>query len=98
MTLHTESDHLHLVTDPTLVIFNSEGRPQGILPYRLRVPPIIMRHDAQGVVQPIPGMLPAQVQQMLLQNGTSSSHSATSKKVQPTATGPQMRISSGGGM
>jgi len=47
MTLHAESDHLHLVTDPTLVIFSSEGRPQGIVPYRLGVPPIIMRRDAQ---------------------------------------------------
>jgi len=70
MTLHAESDHLHLVTDPTLVIFSSEGRPQGIVPYRLGVPPIIMRRDAQRVGRPFPGMLPAQMQHILaLQNG-----------------------------
>ena len=62
MTLHTESDHIHLVTDPTLVVFNSEGRPQGIIPYRLGGPSIVMRRDAQGVVRPFPSMLPAQVQ------------------------------------
>ena len=94
MTLHTESDHLHLVTDQTLVVFNSEGRPQGIVPYRLGVPPIIMRRDAQGVVRPFPGMLPAQVQHMLaLQNGAMPQHL---KKMQPSGTAPQMRISSGG--
>ena len=69
MTLHTESDLLHLVTDPTLVIFSSEGRPQGIVPYRLGVPPIIMWCDAQGIIQQFPGMLPVQMQHMLaLQN------------------------------
>src|SRR6266540_6630927 len=35
MTLHTESDHLHLVTDPTLIVFSSEGRRQGIVPYQV---------------------------------------------------------------
>ena len=87
MTLHTESDHLHLITDPTLVIFTSEGRPQGILPYRLGVPPIIMRRDAQGVVRPFPGMLP-------LPNGTPL---AIPQHLQSTST-PQKRISSAGGM
>ena len=96
MTLHTETDHLHLVTDPTLVIFNSEGRPQGIVPYRLGVPPVIMRRDAQGVVRPFPVLLPAQMQHMLaFQNGSIPSHL---KKMQVSAAGPQMRISSGGGM
>lgn len=94
MTLHTESDHIHLVTDPTLVIFSSEGRPQGIVPYRLGVPPIIMRRDAQGVVRPFPGM----VQHMLaLQNGNSLAIPQHLKKMQPAAAA-QMRISSGGGM
>jgi enhancer of polycomb-like protein len=96
MTLHTESDHIHLVTDPTLVVYNSEGRPQGIIPYRLGGPSIVMRRDAQGVIRPFPGMLPAQVQHMMaLQNGAISQHL---KKMQPSAPGPQMRISSGGGM
>src|SRR5882672_11468857 len=82
MTLHSESDHLHLVTDPTLVIHNSDGRPQGIVTYWLGVPPIIMRRDAQGVVQPFPGVLPPQVQHMLaVQNGTIPQHL---KKMQPS--------------
>jgi len=50
MTLHTELDHILLVTDPTLVVFNSEGQPQGIIPYRLGGPSIIMQQDTQGVV------------------------------------------------
>jgi len=65
MTLHTELDHILLVTDPILVVFNSEGWPQGIIPYWLGGPSIIMQRDAQGVVRPFPGMLPAaQVQHM----------------------------------
>src|SRR5260221_3917721 len=99
MTLHTESDHIHLVTDPTVVVFNSEGRPQGIIPYRLGGASIVMRRDAQGVVRPFPGMLPAQVQHMMaLQNGTPLAIPQHLKKMQPSAPGPQMRISSGGGM
>ena len=95
MTLHAESDHLHLVTDPTLVILSSEGRLQGIIPYWLGMPPI-MRRDAQRVVRPFPGILPTQMQHMLaLQNGAIPSHL---KKMQPSTPGPQMRISSGGGM
>jgi len=98
MTLHTESDHIHLVTDPTLVVFNSEGRPQGIIPYRLGGPSIVMRRDAQGVVRPFPGMHPAaQVQHMMaLQNGTLAIPQHL-KKMQPSGPG-QMRISSSGGM
>lgn len=45
MTLHTESDHIHLVTDPTLIVINSEGWPQGIVPYRLGGPSITMRKE-----------------------------------------------------
>jgi enhancer of polycomb-like protein len=58
-----------------------------------------MRRDAQGVVRPFPGMLPAQVQHMLaLQNGTHLAIPQHLKKMQPSAPGPQMRISAGGGM
>ena len=64
MTLHTDSDHIHLVTDRTLFVIGPEGRPQGIVPYRLGVPPMNMRRDAQGVMQPFQ---PAQM--MALQNG-----------------------------
>ena len=52
MTLHTDSDHIHLVTDPTLFVIGPEGRPQGIVPYRLGVPSMNMRRDAQGVIRP----------------------------------------------
>ena len=98
MTLHTESDHIHLVTNPTLVIFGPEGRPQEIVPYRLGGPLVVMRRDAQGVVRPFPGMLPAQVHHMALQNGMPLAIPQHLKKMQPSAPGPQMRISSGGGM
>jgi len=100
MTLHTESDHIHLVTDPTLYVLGPEGRPQGIVPYRLGVPPIIMRRDAQGVVRPFqPGMqlLPQQVHMLAMQNGTPVSMQQL-KKMQLPAAAQQMRISSGGGM
>jgi len=33
MIPHTESDHIHLVTDPTLYVLGPAGRPQGIVPY-----------------------------------------------------------------
>jgi hypothetical protein len=99
MTLHIESNHIHLVTDPTLVIYSSEGRLQGIVPYRLGVPPIFMRCDVQGVVRLFPGMLPTQVQHILaLQNGSPLTITQHLKKMQPYAASPQRRISSGGGM
>src|SRR5258708_16153780 len=56
-----------------------------------------MRCDAQGVGRPFPGMLPAQVQHMLTpQNSTANPQHL--KKMQPSAAGTQMRISSGSGM
>ncbi len=70
MTLHTESDHIHLVTDLTLYVLGPEGRPQGIVPYQLGVPPIIMRRDAQGVVRPFQPSMPQQVHMLAMQNGT----------------------------
>lgn len=86
-------DHIHLVTDPTLVIFNAESRSQGVLPSQS----VVMRRDAQGVVRPCRGMLPAQVQHMpALQNSTPLAIPQHLKKMQPTPA--QMRISSGGGM
>jgi hypothetical protein len=77
---HTETDHMHLITDPTLFVFSSEGRPQGIVPYRRGGPSIIMRLDAQGVVRPFPGMLPAQFQHMLARSSKRYCHSATPKE------------------
>jgi enhancer of polycomb-like protein len=100
MTPHTESDHIHLVTDPTLYVLGPEGQPQGIVPYRLGVPPIIMRRDVQSVVRPFqPGMqlLPQQVHILTMQNGTPVSMQQLKKMQLPTAA-QQMRISSGGGM
>ncbi|CAA7267434.1 unnamed protein product [Cyclocybe aegerita] len=37
MTLHLDPDHLHLVTNPTLILTNSEGRQHAALPYCLDV-------------------------------------------------------------
>src|SRR6266511_1399715 len=91
MTLHTDSDHIHLVTDPTLIVMGPEGRPQGIVPYRLGVPPMNMRRDAQGVMRPFqPGMQALPPQMMALQNGNP----LAVKKMQPPTAAPQMRISS----
>ena len=93
MTLHTESDHIHLVTDPTVYVYTPDGRQQGIVPYRLGVPPVIVRRDAQG--RPYT-KLPSQVQQIItLQNGVIQQQL---KKMQPPTAAPPMRISSGGGM
>jgi len=98
MTLHTDSDHIHLVTDPTLFVIGPEGRPQGIVPYRLGVPPINMRRDAQGVMRPFqPGMQVLPPQMMALQSGNPLAVQQL-KKMQPPTAAPQMRISSGGGM
>ena len=58
-----------------------------------------MWRDAQGIVQPFPSMLPAQVKHMLaLQNGSPLAIPQHLKKMKPSAAGSQMRISSGGGM
>jgi hypothetical protein len=92
MTLHTGSDHIHLVTNSTLIVFGSEGRPQEIVPGRRT------SCDAMRKVGRPPGMLPAQVQHLLaLQNGTPLAMRHL-KKMQLSAPGPQMRNSSGGGM
>ncbi|KAF9530669.1 enhancer of polycomb-like-domain-containing protein [Crepidotus variabilis] len=96
MTLHTESDHIHLVTDPTLVVAGPDGRPQGVIPYRLGVPPIIMRRDAQGVVRPFQPGIPSQMQMLAMQNNPAMQQQL--KKMQPPGVSQQMRISSGGGM
>lgn len=98
MTLHMESDHIHLVTDPTIYVLGPEGRPHGVVPYRLGVPPIIMRRDAQGVVRPFqPGMQLLPQHMLAMQNGASLSIQQL-KKMQLPVAGSQMRISSGGGM
>ena len=98
MTLHTDSDHIHLVTDPTLFVIGPEGRPQGIVPYRLGVPPMNMRRDAQGVMRPFqPGMQVLPPQMMALQNGNPLAVQQL-KKMQPPTAAPQMRISSAVGM
>jgi len=106
MTLHNEADHVQLVTDPTVVIAGPDGRPQGILPYRLGMPPLVVRRDAQGVLRHYPAglngmqpVLPSQMHSMLgLPNGTPVSMHHQIKKMQPPAVAPQMRISSNGGM
>jgi len=93
MTLHTESDSILSRIQPSLSsVLKVELK--GSSPTRLGGLSIVMQRDAQGVVRPFPGMLPAQVHHMLArQNGTISQHLKT---MQPSAPSPQMRISSGG--
>ena len=85
MMLHTDSDHIHLVTDPTLFVIGPEGRSQGIVPYRLGVPPMNMRRDAQGVMRPFqPGMQVLPPQMMALQNGNPLAVQQLKKMQPPT--------------
>jgi len=98
MTVSLETDHMHLVTDPTVIIPGADGRPQGIVPYRLGMPPPMMRRDAQGIPRPFqPGVnglqpiFPLQMHAMLAAQQQMN-------KMQPPAGAPQMRISSNGGM
>jgi enhancer of polycomb-like protein len=96
MTLFSEKDHIQLLKDPALTVINAEGRAQAVLPYRLGAfQPQPSRRDAQTVVrQGLSTMNGAPVAQQLSGaplNGTSVSN-------QHMALGPQMRISSHGGL
>jgi len=104
MALLSEKDHAHLLKDPALNMINAEGRPQVVFPYRLGAfPPAQQpRRDAQTVVrqgQPTMNGAPvAQQPSVASVNGTAVSNQHQIKTMAPPVLGPQMRISSNGGM
>lgn len=101
MTLLVDSDQQSLITDPTIPVM-VDGRPQGIVPFRLGMAQPPMRRDATGVVRPIlqPGLQqPGPLTLPLVSsNGTPVSVQQQLKKMPPPSAVPQMRISSNGGM
>ena len=103
MTLFSEKDHVHLLKDPALTVVNAEGRAQVVLPYRLGAfQPHPSRRDTQTVVrQGLSIMNGAPVTQQLSVtplNGTAVSNQHQIKTMTPPVLGPQMRISSNGGL
>ncbi|EDR09801.1 uncharacterized protein LACBIDRAFT_293698 [Laccaria bicolor S238N-H82] len=98
MSLFSDIDHHHhIVTDPSLLIQNAEGRQQMILPFRLGMPPF-MRRDAQGATRACPpGTSPTHPLAMV-PVGTPISMQHHIRKMPPPSSIPQMRISSNGGM
>ena len=99
MSLFSDIDHHHhIVTDPSLLIQNAEGRQQMILPFRLGMPPF-MRRDAQGATRVYPpGTSPTHPLAMGIPVGTPISMQHHIRKMPPPSSIPQMRISSNGGM
>ena len=95
MTLFSDKDHIQLLKDPALTVVNAEGRAQAVLPYRLGpFQPQSSRRDAQIARQSLSTMNGASVAQQFPVaplNGTAVSN-------QHMALGPQMRISSHGGL
>ncbi|KAF8966069.1 enhancer of polycomb-like-domain-containing protein [Flammula alnicola] len=105
MTLYSETDHMHLLNDPSLVVNGPDGRQHVIMPYRLGMPPLPppIRRDGQIMRPYPPGMMPQQFPPghplaMASVNGTPVSMQHQIKKMQPPTAAPQMRISSNGGM
>ncbi|KAF8874330.1 hypothetical protein CPB84DRAFT_1753004 [Gymnopilus junonius] len=106
-TLFTETDHLHLLSDPSVIVNGPDGRLHIVMPYQLGMPPTIMRRDAQGVLWPYPPNMPlpphlAPNQALALvaaANGMAPvAMQQQLKKMQPPSATPQMQISSNGGM
>lgn len=99
MSLFSDIDHHHhIVTDPSLLIQNAEGRQQMMLPFRLGMPPF-MRRDAQGTTRAYPpGTSPTHPLAMGIPVGTPISMQHHIRKMPPPSSIPQMRISSNGGM
>lgn len=99
MSLFSDIDHHHhIVTDPSLLIQNAEGRQQMMLPFRLGMPPF-MRRDAQGATRAYPpGTSPTHPLAMGIPVGTPISMQHHIRKMPPPSSIPQMRISSNGGM
>ncbi|KAF8151729.1 enhancer of polycomb-like-domain-containing protein [Crassisporium funariophilum] len=108
MTLLSEQDHAHLLTDASLVIQGPEGRPQLVLPYRLGTIQQPMQRNAQAMMRPFhpptngnipPGMAaPGHLATAASASGTPVSMQHQIKKMPPPNAGAQMRISSNGGM
>ncbi|KAF8896857.1 enhancer of polycomb-like-domain-containing protein [Gymnopilus junonius] len=107
MTLFTEPDHIHLLNDPTLFFIGQDGRQHTTVPYRLGMPPAIMRRDAQGFMRAFPPnmVIPPHaippnysLAMAAAANGNPVAMQHQIKKMQPPTATPQMRISSNGGM
>ena len=96
MKLLSEKDHAHMLKDPALAMVNTDGRPQIVFPYRLGPSqPQLPRRDAQTVLRQ--SQLSAQRLSAVPLNGTVSNQYQI-KTMTPPVLGPQMRISSNGGM
>ncbi|KAH9475176.1 Enhancer of polycomb-like protein 1 [Psilocybe cubensis] len=100
MTLFNESDHVSLMTDPTVYITAPDGRQLPVVPYRLGMPAPAIRRDAQGRPYPIQQHIPPNhpLANMVAPGGIPVSMQHQIKKMQPPTAAPQMRISSNGGM
>ena len=103
MTLFSDKDHLHLLKDPALTVVNAEGRAQAILPYRLGAfQPQPPRRDSQAVARQglstTNGTPVAQQLAVAPLNGTTASNQHPIKTMATPVLGPQMRISSNGGL
>ncbi|KAF8881613.1 enhancer of polycomb-like-domain-containing protein [Infundibulicybe gibba] len=108
MTLFTDPDQQSLMTDPSILVTNGEGRQQMVIPFRLGMPQPMMRRDASGVPRHFPPPIPpilSQGQQPQPHpvpspstNGTPVSMAPQMKQMPPPASLPHMRISSNGGM
>ena len=103
MTVFSDKDHLHLLKDPALTVINAEGRAQAVLPYRLGLfQPQPSRRDAQAVVRQglstLNGAPVAQQLSVAPLNGAAASNQHQIKTVTAPVLGPQMRISSNGGL
>ena len=95
MTLFSEKDHIHLLTDPALTVVNTEGRTQAVLPFRLGAfQPQPSRRDVQAAVRQglstMNGTPVAQQLSVTPLNGTANQHQMAPPVL--------MRISSSGGM
>jgi enhancer of polycomb-like protein len=102
MTLFSEKDHALLLKDPALTVVTAEGRPQIVLPYRLGAfqPPLPRKESHTIVRQGQSTMNGVPVVQLSVPplNGNAAPNQHQMKTMAPPVMGPQMRISSNGGM
>lgn len=107
MTLLADTDQAALVTDNALPVVTNDGRQLMFVPFRLGVPPSILRRDATGTFRPIyPALASFLSQPPPAHNAAQSVPGMTATPVSmqqqvkkmPPPNVPQMRISSNGGM
>lgn len=95
MTLFTELDHHQLINDPTVLVMGADSQIHYVIPYRLGMPPMLYNTRREGGLRLAPGQTYLQVAPS---KATPVSMPHQIKKMQPPTSGPQMRISSNGGM